>query len=121
MGVEVLPTGPRRATAPPSSWVRCSRNRTGSRSGPCRTLEYTPLATVLCSPEFTVAELRWVYESMWGVTLDPRNFHRKMTRAEEFLVPTGQTTTGNGGRPAQLYRRGTARLLMPPMLRPDAA
>ena len=84
-------------------------------------LEYTPLATVLCSPEFTVAELRWVYESMWGVTLDPRNFHRKMTRAEDFLVPTGQTTTRNGGRPAQLYRRGTARLLMPPMLRPDMA
>ena len=84
-------------------------------------LEYTPLATVLCEPEFTVAELRWVYESMWGVALDPRNFHRKMTSAEDFLVATGQTTTRNGGRPAQLYRRGTARLLMPPMLRPDAS
>lgn len=83
-------------------------------------LEYTPLATVLCPPEFTVAELRLVYESMWGVALDPRNFHRKVTRAEDFLVATGRTTTRNGGRPAQLYRRGTARLLMPPMLRPDA-
>ena len=84
-------------------------------------LEYTPLATVLCEPEFTVAELRWVYESVWGVALDPRNFHRKMTRAEDFLVATGETTTRNGGRPAQLYRRGTARLLMPPMLRPEAS
>lgn len=83
-------------------------------------LEYTPLATVLCPPEFTVAELRQVYESMWGVALDPRNFHRKVTRAEDFLVATGRTTTRNGGRPAQLYRRGTARLLMPPMLQPDA-
>ena len=82
-------------------------------------LEYTPLATVLCGPEFTVAELRLVYESMWGVALDPRNFHRKMTTAEDFLVATGEATTRNGGRPAQLYRRGTARLLMPPMLRPD--
>ena len=82
-------------------------------------LEYTPLATVLCATEFTVAELRWVYESMWGVTLDPRNFHRKVTGAEGFLVATGTTTTRNGGRPAQLYRRGTARLLMPPMLQPD--
>ncbi|HVM14726.1 MAG TPA: NUDIX domain-containing protein [Egibacteraceae bacterium] len=82
-------------------------------------LEYTPLATVLCLPEFTVAELRLVYESMWGVALDPRNFHRKVTRAEGFLEATGRTTGRNGGRPAQLYRRGTARLLMPPMLRPD--
>jgi 8-oxo-dGTP diphosphatase len=80
-------------------------------------LEYTPLATAFCAPEFTVAELRRVYEVVWGVTLDPRNFHRKVTGALDFLQPTGQRTTRDGGRAAQLYRRGTATLLYPPMLR----
>ena len=77
----------------------------------------TPLATIFCPVEFTVAELRRVYEIIWGVTLDSRNFHRKVTGAEGFLVPTGSTTNRDGGRPAQLYRRGDLRLLHPPMLR----
>lgn len=80
-------------------------------------LEYTPLATTFCAPEFTVAELRRVYEIVWGTTLDSRNFHRKMTTAAGFLRPTGTTTTRDGGRPAQLYRRGDLRVLHPPMLR----
>ena len=50
--------------------------------------------------------------------LDPRNFHRKVTGAEHFLVETGAVTSSGGGRPAQLYRRGGAVLLHPPMLRP---
>jgi 8-oxo-dGTP diphosphatase len=82
-------------------------------------IEYTPLATVFCPEEFTVAELRRVYEIMWGATLDARNFHRKVTGAARFLEPTGRTTTRDGGRPAQLYRRGDLRILYPPMLRGD--
>ena len=35
-------------------------------------LEYTPLATSFCPPEFTVAELRRVYEAVWATRLDPR-------------------------------------------------
>ena len=80
-------------------------------------LEYSPLATAFCPPEFTVAELRRVYELVWDTRLDPRNFHRKVTGAEGLLEPTGRTTTRDGGRPAQLYRRGKAELLYPPMLR----
>jgi 8-oxo-dGTP diphosphatase len=80
-------------------------------------LEYTSLAAAFCRDEFTVAELRRVYEIVWGTPLDPRNFHRKVTGAERFLVETGDVTT-SGGRPAQLYRRGDAVLLHPPMLRP---
>jgi 8-oxo-dGTP diphosphatase len=81
-------------------------------------LEYTPLATAFCPAEFTVHELRRVYEIVWGVGLDPRNFHRKVTGTPGFLRPTGRTTTRAGGRPAQLYRRGEVPLLNPPMLRP---
>ena len=83
-------------------------------------IEYSSLATAFCPPEFTVGELRRVYEAVWGVTLDPRNFHRKVTGTPGFLVPTGGTTTRQGGRPAQLFRAGGAPLLNPPMLRPEA-
>ena len=83
-------------------------------------LEYTPLATAFCGDEFTVAELRRIYQLVWDTPLDPRNFHRKVTGAVDLLEPTGQTTTRDGGRPAQLYRRGRATLLHPPMLRVTA-
>ncbi|AEW96958.1 MULTISPECIES: NUDIX hydrolase [Streptomycetaceae] len=83
-------------------------------------IEYSSLATAFCPPEFTVGELRRVYEAVWGVALDPRNFHRKVTGTPGFLVPAGGTTTRQGGRPAQLFRAGGATLLNPPMLRPEA-
>ncbi|PRH76807.1 DNA hydrolase [Streptomyces solincola] len=83
-------------------------------------IEYSSLATAFCPPEFTVGELRRVYEAVWGVALDPRNFHRKVTGTPGFLVPSGGTTTRQGGRPAQLFRAGGATLLNPPMLRPEA-
>jgi 8-oxo-dGTP diphosphatase len=85
-------------------------------------LEYTPLAAAFCPPEFTIAALRNVYEAVWGETIDPRNFHRKATSTPGFVSPTGNTTEGDPGRPARLYRRGTAPLLNPPILRrrPDS-
>jgi len=82
-------------------------------------LEYSSLATAFCQEEFTVGELRRVYEAVWGVSLDPRNFHRKVTGTPGFLVPTSGTTTRQGGRPAQLFRAGGATVLNPPMLRPE--
>jgi 8-oxo-dGTP diphosphatase len=81
-------------------------------------LEYTALATAFCPDEFTVAELRRVYEIVWGVELDARNFHRKITGTLGFLEPTDRMTSRGGGRPAQLYRRGPTSSLNPPLLRP---
>jgi 8-oxo-dGTP diphosphatase len=81
-------------------------------------IEYSPLATEFCPAEFTIRDLRRVYEAVWSVTLDPRNFHRKITSTAHFVEPVGRRSTGDGGRPAELYRRGTAPLLHPPMLRP---
>lgn len=80
-------------------------------------LEYSPLATAFCPPEFTISELRGVYEAVWGLPLDPRNFHRKVTKTPDFVAPAGTTTTRDGGRPAQLFHRGTATTLHPPMTR----
>ena len=83
-------------------------------------LEYTPLAAAFVGEEFTVAELRHVYEAVWGRPLDPRNFHRKVTGTKGFLVPVGRPAPvgPEGGRPAALFRRGGATLLHPAMLRP---
>lgn len=81
-------------------------------------LEYTALGTAFCGAEFTVAELRRVYEIVWGVSLDPRNFHRKVTGVDGLLVATGETTSRDGGRPAALFRRGAAEVLYPPLVRP---
>ncbi|SCE86353.1 NUDIX hydrolase [Micromonospora mirobrigensis] len=80
-------------------------------------LEYTPLATAFCPPEFTVAQLRAVYETVWDTRLDPRNFHRKVTGTPGFVEPVGRSTEGDRGRPAQLFRRGPATVLHPAMLR----
>lgn len=80
-------------------------------------LEYTTLATAFCAAEFTITELRRVYEIVWGYRLDHRNFNRKITGVAGFLEPTGERTVRNGGRPAALYRRGPATVLHPSILR----
>jgi 8-oxo-dGTP diphosphatase len=84
-------------------------------------LEYTPLATAFVADEFTIAELRAVYETVWGERLHAGNFHRKVLSVPGFVESTGETTeTGGarGGPRSRLYRRGDARLLHPALLRP---
>jgi 8-oxo-dGTP diphosphatase len=82
-------------------------------------LEYTTVATAFCPEPFTISELRQVYEAVWGQTLDPSNFRRKVTRADRFVEPTGDQRLPDLGRPAALYRRGEAQLLYPPLLRSE--
>ncbi|MFE9233104.1 NUDIX hydrolase [Cellulosimicrobium funkei] len=84
-------------------------------------LEYSALATAFCPPEFTVADLRRVYEAVWGVRLDPRNFSRKATTTAGFLEDTGRTTSGGTGRPAALYRAARPAPGPQPGAGPDAA
>jgi 8-oxo-dGTP diphosphatase len=67
-------------------------------------LEYSPLGAAFCGEEFTIAQLRAVYEAVWGTRLDPRNFHRKATGTPGFLEDTGRMTAGDAGRPAALFR-----------------
>lgn len=81
-------------------------------------LEYTGLAAAFCPPAFTVGELRAVYETVWGVELNPANFHRKVTGSGEFLQPTGERSARGGGRPAATFRADVRANLHPPVLRP---
>lgn len=82
-------------------------------------LEYTPLASAFTEEPFTIADLRRVYEAVWGVTLHPGNFRRKVLSTPGFVEPLGVKSDpgATGGRPAELYRRGEATLLHPAMLR----
>ena len=80
-------------------------------------LEYSGLGAAFCGPVFTVAELRSVYEAVWGRRLDKANFHRKVTGAEGFLRPTGEYTREGRGRPARLFIANSDTILQPPLLR----
>ncbi|UUN26083.1 NUDIX hydrolase [Streptomyces sp. FIT100] len=84
-------------------------------------LEYTCLATAFCPAEFTLGELRQVYETVWGVELDRPNFRRKVLTTPGFVeaVEGGARLTGGRGKPAALYRAGPANALHPPLLRPE--
>jgi 8-oxo-dGTP diphosphatase len=73
-------------------------------------LELTGLATAFVGRTFTLAELRAVYEAVWGVRLDAANFRRSVVAEDGWVIPTGRRArpgTG-GGRPAELYRSGPA-------------
>jgi 8-oxo-dGTP diphosphatase len=84
-------------------------------------LEYTSLATAFTGGEFTIPELRAVYETVWDQPLHASNFYRKVTSSPGFVEPTGTTAPAGGpdrGPRARLYRPGGARFLHPELARP---
>jgi 8-oxo-dGTP diphosphatase len=84
-------------------------------------LEYTTLAATFVDEPFSIPDLRRVYEAVWGVSLDPANFARKVLGTPGFVVPTGARAPAGapgGGRRPGLHRRGPAAALHPPILRP---
>jgi 8-oxo-dGTP diphosphatase len=73
-------------------------------------LEVSGIATAFVGPTFTMAELRAVYEAIWGVQLDAANFRRSIVAEDGWVIPTGRRARPGpaGGRPAELYRAGRA-------------
>lgn len=73
-------------------------------------LEVSGIATAFVGTTFTLAELRAVYEAIWGVQLDAANFRRSIVAADGWVIPTGRRSRpgANGGRPAEMYRAGRA-------------
>jgi 8-oxo-dGTP diphosphatase len=82
-------------------------------------LEHSALATAFCDVTFTISELQQVYEAVWGVPLDPRNFYRKIQGVPGFVVSAGPDRRTTKGRPARLFRAGPRTVLHPPLGRPD--
>ena len=83
-------------------------------------LEYTALAARFLRPEFTVTELRQVYETVWGVRLDEGNFQRAF-RGNTCFRRVGDARHARG-RPASQWSvvgGGRGRQL-PPLDRPVA-
>jgi len=73
-------------------------------------LEVTGIATAFVGTTFTLAELRAVYEAVWGVEIDAANFRRSVVAEAGWVIPTGRRARPGpaGGRPAELYRAGRA-------------
>jgi len=73
-------------------------------------LELSGIATAFVGTAFTMAELRAVYEAIWGVQLDAANFRRSLVGEDGWVIPTGRTARPGpgGGRPAELFRAGRA-------------
>jgi 8-oxo-dGTP diphosphatase len=76
------------------------------------------MALAFLGEDFTIAELRSVYEAVWGVRLDAANFRRSVAEGA-WLVPMGRRTTPGpvGGRPAERYRAGDGWLTGSPIHR----
>ena len=101
-----------------------------------RELEHTAVATAFLGASFTEAQLRGVYEAVWGTRqapgqsrLDAPNFHRALTTLSPPIVePVPDTQVATGGRPAALYRpsayvreSGPSMPLERPLARPKTA
>lgn len=83
-------------------------------------IEYAPIAPLFIPDEtFTISELRKVYETVWGVSLNRSNFRRKVQAVPDFLIPIDRKRVSNfdGGRPGDLYRIGSAQFIYPPLRR----
>jgi 8-oxo-dGTP diphosphatase len=73
-------------------------------------LEMSGIATAFVGTTFTIAELRAVYEAIWGVQLDAANFRRSILGEEGWVIPTGRLARPGpeGGRPPELFKAGKA-------------
>ena len=69
-------------------------------------LENTSIATAFVGPEFTMSDLRGVYEAAWEMELDPGNFRRKVLQIPRFRRGnwSARIRRPDGGKPAETYR-----------------
>jgi 8-oxo-dGTP diphosphatase len=84
-------------------------------------LDHTGMATAFVGSTFTMAELRAVYEGIWGVHLDGANFRRTVIAESGWVIPTGRRARpgANGGKPPELFRAGRMWKLGGPIRQPN--
>ena len=66
-------------------------------------VEYSRVAHSFLDEEFTLAQLREVYEAILGRPLDPANFRRQIG-ASKSIIDTGRRVEGTRHRPPRLFR-----------------
>jgi 8-oxo-dGTP diphosphatase len=76
-------------------------------------MEYTTVAARLLPEEFTMTQLRAVYEAVWDTSLPPGNFTRKMV---PHLEATGRKVRFAAGAPAALFT-AAQKHIHPPLAR----
>jgi 8-oxo-dGTP diphosphatase len=64
--------------------------------------EYSTVAFEFLPEEFTISDVRQVYETVQGVAIDKRNF-QKWLASRNLIEPTGKKRSGSH-RPAELLR-----------------
>ena len=67
-------------------------------------LEETDAALDLLPPVFTLTQLREIYDAVWGATLNPGNFIKRVTRIEGFIEqvqPDGNSEAGFPSSPLE--------------------
>ncbi len=76
-------------------------------------IEKETLSLNFLSVEFTLTDLRNVYEELWSRKLHPSNFERKVNSFKNFIIKTNKTKLTGSNRPAQIYKKGNiSRILL---------
>jgi 8-oxo-dGTP diphosphatase len=83
-------------------------------------IEYADIAFQFLPEQFSLTELRQVYEAVTGAAIDKRNFNRKVLGGG-VLEETGALQAGQAHRPARLYRFVRDREARAPGLAPPPA
>lgn len=66
-------------------------------------IEYQPLIFGLMPNVFTLSQLQQSVEALSGVPLHKQNF-RRLLDSQNLVIPTGESSNAQRGRPAKLYR-----------------
>ena len=74
-------------------------------------IQREPIAFELLAKEFTIKELRVLYEAILGVELDSRNFRKKMLGAG-YITITQKKEKGVSHKPAMYYRFNKRKYLL---------
>lgn len=65
-------------------------------------LQYEPIGFEMLPEKFTLSQLQKLYEVVFGVEFDKRNFRKKITKMK-YLVPLNEKQKGVSHKPARYY------------------
>ena len=75
-------------------------------------IEKESIALDFLDDEFTLSELRNVYEEIWDTELHPSNFERKVSSFDNFIIKTTNTKLTGKNRPGSLFKKGNQKNIL---------